>query len=159
MKVYLNGKFVDKANVTVSVFDHGVLYGDGVFEGIRSYDGLIFKLEESPTELVWRMHAAAAQVDMRRLLDGVGHATGEREKLVDGWEVLRDLPIRISDQRGLDAVQRISRKHAEDGGELIIVDQLSMVSVQEAEVGYRTATLVSNTLRRLAQDLHLPILS
>ncbi len=46
MKVYLNGIFVDRDKAVVSVFDHGLLYGDGVFEGIRSYDGLVFKLRE-----------------------------------------------------------------------------------------------------------------
>ena len=39
MKVYLDGKFVDSADAKVSVFDHGLLYGDGVFEGIRLYGG------------------------------------------------------------------------------------------------------------------------
>ncbi|MDP3790864.1 MAG: branched-chain-amino-acid transaminase [Candidatus Omnitrophota bacterium] len=46
MLIYLNGKMVDKEKAVVSVFDHGLLYGDGVFEGIRSYDGLVFKLKE-----------------------------------------------------------------------------------------------------------------
>jgi branched-chain amino acid aminotransferase len=46
MKIYLDGSFVDEADAKVSVFDHGVLYGDGVFEGIRLYDGNIFRLEE-----------------------------------------------------------------------------------------------------------------
>ncbi len=46
MKVYLDGKFVDNADAKVSVFDHGLLYGDGVFEGIRLYSGNIFRLEE-----------------------------------------------------------------------------------------------------------------
>lgn len=46
MVVYVNGKFVSKDEAKVSVFDHGFLYGDGVFEGIRAYGGRIFKLEE-----------------------------------------------------------------------------------------------------------------
>lgn len=46
MLVYINGEFVPKADAKVSVFDHGFLYGDGVFEGIRAYHGKIFKLEE-----------------------------------------------------------------------------------------------------------------
>jgi len=46
VKVYLNGKLVDESKATVSIFDHGLLYGDGVFEGIRSYNGLVFKLKE-----------------------------------------------------------------------------------------------------------------
>ena len=46
MQVYLNGKLVAKEEAKISVFDHGTLYGDGVFEGLRSYNGRIFKLEE-----------------------------------------------------------------------------------------------------------------
>jgi len=46
MKIYLDGKFVKEQDAKISVFDHGLLYGDGVFEGIRSYDSLIFKCEE-----------------------------------------------------------------------------------------------------------------
>ncbi|MEA3328677.1 MAG: branched-chain-amino-acid transaminase [Candidatus Omnitrophota bacterium] len=46
LKVYINGKLTDKKQAKISVFDHGLLYGDGVFEGIRSYNRLIFKLKE-----------------------------------------------------------------------------------------------------------------
>jgi len=46
MKIYLDGKFVDSNEAKVSVFDHGLLYGDGVFEGIRLYGGNIFRLDE-----------------------------------------------------------------------------------------------------------------
>ncbi|MDD5477590.1 MAG: branched-chain-amino-acid transaminase [Candidatus Omnitrophica bacterium] len=46
MKIYINGKFYEKENAKVSVFDHGLLYGDGVFEGIRSYSRRVFKLKE-----------------------------------------------------------------------------------------------------------------
>ena len=56
MKVYLNGKFVDRAQATVSIFDHGLLYGDGVFEGIRSYGGLVFKLKEHIDRLYESAH-------------------------------------------------------------------------------------------------------
>ncbi len=46
MLIYINGEFVPKGEAKVSVFDHGLLYGDGVFEGIRSYGGRVFKLDE-----------------------------------------------------------------------------------------------------------------
>jgi branched-chain amino acid aminotransferase len=46
MKVYIDGKFYDEKNAKISVFDHGLLYGDGIFEGIRAYNGRVFKLEE-----------------------------------------------------------------------------------------------------------------
>jgi branched-chain amino acid aminotransferase len=46
MKIYINGIYYSKENAKVSVFDHGLLYGDGVFEGIRAYNGRVFKLYE-----------------------------------------------------------------------------------------------------------------
>ncbi|MCS1408795.1 MAG: Branched-chain-amino-acid aminotransferase [Verrucomicrobia subdivision 3 bacterium] len=46
MKIYINGEFYDRENAKISVFDHGLLYGDGVFEGIRAYSGRIFRLRE-----------------------------------------------------------------------------------------------------------------
>src|SRR5438552_19032596 len=46
MKIYIDGEFFDKDEAKVSVFDHGVLYGDGVFEGIRAYNGRVFRLDE-----------------------------------------------------------------------------------------------------------------
>ena len=45
LKVWLNGDLVDREDAKISVFDHGVLYGDGVFEGIRSYGGTVFRLQ------------------------------------------------------------------------------------------------------------------
>ena len=46
LKVYINGQLFDKENATISVYDHGLLYGDGVFEGMRSYGGKVFRLKE-----------------------------------------------------------------------------------------------------------------
>ena len=46
MKVYISGQFVEESEAKISVFDHGFLYGDGCFEGIRLYNGCVFKLEE-----------------------------------------------------------------------------------------------------------------
>ncbi len=46
MKIYLDGKLVDREDAKISVFDHGLLYGDGVFEGIRAYNGRVFRLSE-----------------------------------------------------------------------------------------------------------------
>lgn len=46
MKIYIDGKYYNERNAKISVFDHGLLYGDGVFEGIRAYNGRVFKLQE-----------------------------------------------------------------------------------------------------------------
>ena len=66
MKIYLNGKFVERAKALVSVFDHGLLYGDGVFEGIRSYDGLIFKLSQHIDRLYESAHTIMLTIPMTR---------------------------------------------------------------------------------------------
>ena len=46
MKIYIDGQYYDERSAKISVFDHGLLYGDGVFEGIRAYHGRVFKLKE-----------------------------------------------------------------------------------------------------------------
>src|SRR5437867_13431905 len=45
-QIYIDGRFYSEADAKISVFDHGLLYGDGIFEGIRFYDGRVFRLEE-----------------------------------------------------------------------------------------------------------------
>src|SRR5437899_12136724 len=50
-KIYIDGKFYSEANAKVSVLDHGLLYGDGIFEGIRFYNGRVFRLEEHLSRL------------------------------------------------------------------------------------------------------------
>jgi branched-chain amino acid aminotransferase len=57
MKVWLDGHLVDKQHATVPVYDHGLLYGDGVFEGIRVYNGRVFKLKSHLERLAASAHA------------------------------------------------------------------------------------------------------
>lgn len=64
MKVFLNGELVDKEQATVSVFDHGLLYGDGVFEGIRAYNGRVFKLKEHIDRLFYSAKAILLDIPM-----------------------------------------------------------------------------------------------
>ena len=64
MKVYIDGEFFDEANAKVSVFDHGLLYGDGVFEGIRMYHNRIFKLREHVERLYWSAKAILLEIPM-----------------------------------------------------------------------------------------------
>ena len=75
MKVYLNGEFVEKENAKVSVFDHGLLYGDGVFEGIRLYDGCVYKLDEHLERLEYSAKAILLDLPMTR--DEFAEATCE----------------------------------------------------------------------------------
>src|SRR5216117_283255 len=57
MKIYIDGKFCDEKNAKISVFDHGLLYGDGIFEGIRAYNGRVFKLKEHIDRLFYSAKA------------------------------------------------------------------------------------------------------
>ena len=66
MKIYLDGKYVDESEAKVSVFDHGLLYGDGVFEGIRLYGGNIFRLEEHLQRLEYSAKAILLQIPLNR---------------------------------------------------------------------------------------------
>jgi branched-chain amino acid aminotransferase len=61
MLIYLNGEFVPESEAKVSVFDHGLLYGDGVFEGIRAYNGRVFRLEDH----IDRMYDSARTIDLK----------------------------------------------------------------------------------------------
>lgn len=63
---YVNGRFVPKEEAQVSVYDHGFLYGDGVFEGIRAYNGRVFKLEAHVDRLFESAHTLGIAVPMSR---------------------------------------------------------------------------------------------
>ena len=66
MKIYLNGELVPESEAKISVFDHGLLYGDGVFEGIRSYSGRILELEAHIERLFDSAKAIALDIPMTR---------------------------------------------------------------------------------------------
>jgi branched-chain amino acid aminotransferase len=64
MKIYLDGKYLSERDAKVSVFDHGLLYGDGVFEGIRIYNGRVFKLKEHIDRLFYSAKAILLEIPM-----------------------------------------------------------------------------------------------
>lgn len=64
LKVYIDGRIVDEADAKISVFDHGLLYGDGVFEGIRFYNGRVFRCEEHIRRLYDSAQAIAMTISM-----------------------------------------------------------------------------------------------
>ncbi len=66
MKIYINGKFCEKNDAKISVFDHGLLYGDGVFEGIRAYSRLVFKLDEHVDRLYESAHSIMLKVPLTK---------------------------------------------------------------------------------------------
>ena len=86
MKIYLNGKLVPEKDAKVSVFDHGLLYGDGVFEGIRSYNGRVFMLDEH----IARLYRSAKGIDLKIPMTQAGMAkavvrTCLANRVMDGY--------------------------------------------------------------------------
>lgn len=73
MKIYIDGKYYSESDAKISVFDHGLLYGDGVFEGIRAYNGRVFKLEEHVDRLFRSAKAIALRIplDKKSLMKAV----------------------------------------------------------------------------------------
>jgi branched-chain amino acid aminotransferase len=77
-KVWINGKLYEKQDAKISVYDHGLLYGDGVFEGLRSYDGKVFRLEEHLKRL-WNS-AKAILLEIPMSPEAIGRAIDETLK-------------------------------------------------------------------------------
>jgi len=64
MKIYIDGRYCDERDAKISVFDHGLLYGDGIFEGIRAYHGRVFKLREHIDRLFYSAKAILLDIPM-----------------------------------------------------------------------------------------------
>lgn len=86
MIVYLDGQYVDSTNAKVSVFDHGLLYGDGIFEGIRIYGGNIYRLDEHLERLEYSAKALMLTVPLSRAeLAAAVCETCRQNELMDGY--------------------------------------------------------------------------
>jgi len=86
MKIYIDGKYFDEKTAKVSVFDHGLLYGDGIFEGIRAYNGRVFKLTEHIDRLYCSAKALLLEIPLTpaQMTKAVVE-TCRRNKLRDGY--------------------------------------------------------------------------
>lgn len=95
MKIYINGKFYSKSEAKVSVYDHGFLYGDGVFEGIRAYQGRIFRLKEHVDRLFKSAHTIMLTMPMTQeeMVEAVAATVRENG--------LKDAYIRLVVTRGV----------------------------------------------------------
>ena len=86
MKVFIDGKYYDEQDAKVSVFDHGLLYGDGVFEGIRAYNGRVFKLREHIDRLFYSAKAILLEMPMSHAeIMAATVATCRENNLRDGY--------------------------------------------------------------------------
>jgi branched-chain amino acid aminotransferase len=135
-KVYINGKFFDKPDAKVSVYDHGLLYGDGVFEGIRVYEGKVFRLREHIDRLYESARAIHLEIPIGReqMIEGVLRTVQVNNK--------RNGYIRLVVTRGAGSLGLDPRKTS-DPQVIIIVDDISLYPPELYEHGMEIATVAT----------------
>jgi branched-chain amino acid aminotransferase len=135
MKIYLNGKLVEKADARVSVFDHGFLYGDGAFEGIRSYNSRVFRLKEHIDRLYETMHTLMIDPHMtkKQMSDAV-IATLRANRLKDGY-------IRLVVSRGEGDLGLDPRKCYGKPNVIIITDKITLYPAELYQKGMAIITV------------------
>ena len=134
MKIYLNDKLVDQSEAKVSVFDHGLLYGDGIFEGIRLYQGCVFKLDEHLERLEYS--AKAIMLDLPWTRAEIAEAVCETcraNELKDGY-------IRLVVTRGEGSLG-LSIKNCTSPQLIIIADKIQLYPEEFYEEGLKIITV------------------
>jgi branched-chain amino acid aminotransferase len=128
LQVYIDGKYYPKSEAKVSVFDHGLLYGDGVFEGIRAYDGVVFKLREHINRLYSSAHMLMLSIPMAR--EELIQKTLETLRK----NKLRDAYVRLVVTRGAGDLG-VNPKNCPKATIIIISDTISMHKDDAKEKG------------------------
>ncbi len=143
MKIYLNDKLVDQSEATVSVFDHGLLYGDGIFEGIRLYDGCVFKLDEHLERLEYSAKAIMLKMPWSRqeIADAVCE-TCRANGLKDGY-------IRLVVTRGVGSLG-LSIKNCDAPQLIIIADKIQLYPEEFYEKGLQIITVPTRRINAAA---------
>jgi branched-chain amino acid aminotransferase len=151
VKIYINGKFYDKENAKISVFDHGLLYGDGVFEGIRSYNRLVFKLNEHIDRLFESAKSIMLKIPLTKdqLIKAVV-ATLKENKLSDAY-------IRLVVTRGIGDLGLDPRKCKGQPTVIIIADKIALYPQNLYREGLKIVTVP--TVRNLPEALNPQIKS
>ena len=150
LKIYLNGKIVDASRATVSVYDHGLLYGDGVFEGIRSYNRLVFKLNEHLDRLYESAHTLLIQIPLSK--EQLATAVVDTLKA----NHLRDAYIRLVVTRGVGDLGLDPRK-CRQATTFIITDKIVLYPDRIYKDGMEIVTVP--TPRNLTEALNPQIKS
>ncbi|MFA5319951.1 MAG: branched-chain-amino-acid transaminase [Candidatus Omnitrophota bacterium] len=151
MKIYINGKFFNKEDAKVSVFDHGFLYGDGVFEGIRSYNCLVFKLKEHIDRLYESAHSIMLDIGMTR--QEMIKAVVETLKV----NRFKDAYIRLVVSRGVGDLGMDPRKCLGKPAIIIITDKIVLYPEKMYREGLSIVTVP--TVRNMPEALNPQIKS
>ena len=150
MKIYIDGKYYDEHAAKISVFDHGLLYGDGIFEGIRAYHGRVFKLKEHIDRLF--CSAKAILLDIPIGADALMKAVVEtcrRNKIRDGY-------IRLVVTRGIGTLG-LNPNRCKNPSVIIIADKIQLYPPEFYRKGMEIITVP--TVRSLHSALNPAIKS
>src|SRR6266481_2366976 len=150
MKVYIDGKYYDERNARISVFDHGLLYGDGIFEGIRAYNGRVFKLKEHIDRLFCSAKAILLNLPMSHedIMAAVVE-TCRRNKIRDGY-------IRLVVTRGIGTLG-LNPNRCKNPSVIIIAGKIQLYPAELYERGLAIVTVP--TTRNLHSALNPAIKS
>jgi branched-chain amino acid aminotransferase len=151
MKIYINGTFYEKSQAKISVFDHGLLYGDGVFEGIRAYERMVFKLKEHIDRLFESAHSIMLTIPLGKdkLMEEVVRTLKEN-KLDNAY--IRLIVTRGEGDLGLDP-----RKCPGGPSIIIIADKIALYPEKFYREGLSIVTVP--TIRNLPEALNPQIKS
>jgi branched-chain amino acid aminotransferase len=130
--VYIDGNYYPKSEAKISVYDHGLLYGDGVFEGIRAYNGVVFKLKEHIDRLYASAHPIflVIPITKEQLIQAVLETLRKNN--------LKDAYIRLVVTRGLGDLGLDPRKCPKATIIIITEPQLQLHSPEKLENGINT---------------------
>lgn len=145
MLVYFDGELIPKEEARVSVYDHGLLYGDGVFEGIRSYDGKVFRLEQHLDRLYASAQAIALKIPLSK--EEMGEAVLKTLRA----NKLRDAYIRLVVTRGIGDLGLDPRKCPRPTV-FIITDKIKLYPEEFYKDGLEV--IVTKTKRNIREALN-----
>lgn len=142
--IYINGQLVSKEDAKVSVYDHGLLYGDGVFEGIRVYGGKVFLHQEHTDRLYESARAIRLEIPLTKSeMMAAVERTVAANKIIDGY-------VRLVVTRGVGSLGLDIRKTS-NPGVIIIADTITLYPKQVYEEGLKLVT--ASTIRNHSQAL------
>ena len=150
MKIFIDGKYYDERNAKISVFDHGLLYGDGIFEGIRAYHGCVFKLKEHIDRLFYSAKAILLPIPMTHAqLMRATIETCRKNKIRDGY-------IRLVVTRGVGTLG-LNPNRCKNPSVIIIADKIQLYPPELYQRGMDIVTVP--TTRNLHSALNPAIKS
>ncbi len=133
LKIYIGGKLYDKADAKISVYDHGLLYGDGVFEGIRAYAGKVFRMADHVDRLYDSAKAIHLVIPMSKA--EMAEAINSTIKVNN----LSDAYVRLVVTRGAGSLG-LDPRRTSDPQVIIIADSISLYPAELYETGLKIVT-------------------